>query len=196
MMQSTISTLRKQSKYNGDLAERNAQYSKRNNLIIKNIPPPNVNEKETGDICLQKVQTALLANGIDVPDVAFDRAHRIGKRYTSEKYGEQQPMIVRFTSWRERTNVYKQRKSGDVPLVMAVDLTKHRSDLLSETRKLVDTYANAEFAFADINCNVCIKFKDSFRIAEDLEHATDLFEKYGGENDDEDDEDDEDTDEA
>ena len=196
MLRSTIKTLKSQSNSNSEQAERNAQYSKRNNLIIKNIPPPQPQEKETGDTCLDKVKVALQANGIIVPDGAFDRAHRVGKRQVSEKYGDPQPMIVRFTSWRERTKVYKDRKSGDQPLVMAVDLTKWRSYLLKNIRKLIDTYTDAEFAFADVNCNICIKFKDGFRVVEDMDAARQLCERLGGAKDEEDDDDENSDDES
>ena len=147
---------------------------------MKNILPPQPKEKETGDDCLIKVKSALSANGIVVPDEAFDRAHRIGKRQVTEKYGEQQSIIVRFTSWRERARVYRERKTGDTPLVMAVDLTKYRSVLLSDIRRLIGKYEDAEFVFADVNCNICIKFKDSFKYVDDIASAKVLCDRFGG----------------
>ena len=75
---------------------------------------------------------------------------------------------------------------------MTVDLTKRRSDLLSDTRKLADEYEDAEYAFADVNCNVCIKFRDSFRIVQNLEQAMQLCDRFGGAKVEEDDEDDDD----
>ena len=160
--------------------ESNAQYSRRNNIVIKNIPPPKQNEKETADDCMVKVKDAVSAMGVVVPDEAYDRAHRVGKRYISKKYGEQHSMIVRFTSWRQRSVVYRARKNGNA--VVSVDLTKTRSDLLLKVRKELENYTDADYAFADINCNLCISFSSTgLKYFDSYQRAEYLLDKFGGE---------------
>ena len=180
------------------LAEENEQYSRRENLIIKNIKPADHGAKESADDVLDKVKTAigkLSAEGkVVISAHAIDRAHRVGKRWTSEKYGEQHNVIVRFTSWSERTAVYKARK--DSGLVISLDITYARQKLLNEVRdKLITKYTDAEFACSDVNCNLVIKFGvGGFRRFDSWNEASNLCQKFGGvvEGDEDDDEDDED----
>ena len=43
---------------------------------------------------------------LDIPEDCIGRAHRIGKKTP----GRVRPIIVRFTTWRHRTMVYRKRK--------------------------------------------------------------------------------------
>lgn len=125
--------------------------------------------------------------GVDVPVHAYDCAHRIGKRKQTEKYVDLHFMIVRFTSCRERSNVYRARKNGNENLVISLDIARPRQTLLNKVRDdLVAKYANAEFAFNDINCNLVIKFggRGGFRQFASWEDAKDLCSKFGGETED------------
>ena len=85
-------------------SDDNEQYHRRLDLRINNIPLPTNGVIESSQDCLAKVKNTLAGIGVDIPDYAFDRAHRIGK----PKLGENnvalgQQMIVRFTSWDHRT---------------------------------------------------------------------------------------------
>ena len=185
MLTKQVTNLKNTSLKTKSLAESNDQYSRRNNIIIKNIPPVDKADKETGDDCLEKVKVAISEMGVNLSDCAIDRAHRVGKRSTSPKYGEQHFVIARFTTWRERTLVYKARKDSD--LVISLDITKSRQDLLNQVReKLVAKYADAEFAFTDVNCNLVIKFASGFKHFQSWEEAKELFQRHGGKTDDED----------
>ena len=179
MLTRHVSSLMKTVSNVKSLAEDNEQYSRRNNIIIKNIPPADSSEEETGDICLQKVSSAISDMGIELPANAIDRAHRVGKPRKTLKYGEQQSVIVRFTSWRDRTLVYRARK--DSGLVISLDISKARQDLLYKVRsELVERYPDAVFAFADVNCNLSVKFASGFKFFESWDGAKDLFRRYGG----------------
>ena len=184
MLTKQVSNLINTSRKTKKLAESNDQYSRRNNIIIKNIPPISRTEKETGDDCLEKVKAAISSMGVNLSDFALDRAHRVGKRNTSEKYGEQHFMIARFTTWRERTLVYKARKEST--LVVGLDITKPRQELLNNVReKLVNKYSDAEFAFTDVNCNLVVKFTSGFKQFQSWDDAKELFRRHGGTPDDE-----------
>ena len=110
-------------------SDDNEQYHRRLDLRINNIPLPTNGVIENSQDCLVKVKNTLAGIGVDIPDYTFDRAHRIGK----PKLGENnvalgQQMIVRFTSWDHRTNVYKNR--GNLRAVkIYLDLTKRRYTL-------------------------------------------------------------------
>ena len=64
-----------------------------------------------------------------MPVNSIDRAHRIGLRKKNDDGVEVQPIIVRFTSFRDRTIVYKARKDVKRKLNygISVDLTKKKT---------------------------------------------------------------------
>ena len=81
-------------------------------------------------------------------------------------------MIVRFTTWRHRTKVYRARdKSKNANIKIHLDLTKSRYSILKEGRnKLIDVNGKmtaigangpVNFVFADINCRLVAKMKDN-----------------------------------
>ena len=63
--------------------EESEQYSRRNSVRILGIPVDK--ENETSHDVLEKVQDIIQRALVVIPDLAIDRAHRIGKRYTDEK---------------------------------------------------------------------------------------------------------------
>ena len=134
--------------------DNNEQYSRRLCLRINEIPLPE-DGNESGEDCLDKVKQLISElPDIDIPEVVIDRAHRIGKFKTDENgkiIGKQ--VIVRFTTWRHRTLLYKNRKKlKDVRIYL--DLTKKRLDLLKLASRKVEGNENVSFAFSDLNCNL------------------------------------------
>ena len=137
-------------------------YGRRQNLRIVGIPPPSDGRKESADQVLEKVKDAIAA--LDVPnlnvDEVIDRAHRVGKKFKRVGSNEEiHPIIVRFTSWRSRTAVYRKReKRGRTRFY--TDLTKRRLDL----KKLADARTKdnekVNFAFADVNNNIGLRLAD------------------------------------
>ena len=69
-------------------------------------------------------------NKFDLPISSIDRAHHIGKVVESRNHPNQkvQPIIVRFTSFRDRTVFYRARKSikDKSRLGVSVDLKTER----------------------------------------------------------------------
>ena len=100
---SIMNSLITQLKNNCDDQE---QYQHRLCLRINGIPAPPIRQNESGEECLKKIKELLKDQlELDIPGVAIDRAHRTegpkvvaGKRYRQ--------VIVRFTMWRHRTEVY------------------------------------------------------------------------------------------
>ena len=106
---SIMNSLITQLKNNCDDQE---QYQRKLWLRINRIPAPQIGENESGEECLEKVR-ALFKDQLelDIPDVAIDRAHRIGgPKVVAGKRDRQ--VIVRFTTWRHRTQVYRARKKS------------------------------------------------------------------------------------
>ncbi len=83
------------------------QYNRRLCLRIDGIA---TEERESGEKCLAKVKAVFAKLDVDVPDNVIDRAHRIGSPKVV-KGKKVHTMIVRFTTWRHRTAVYRARKN-------------------------------------------------------------------------------------
>ena len=56
-----------------------------------------------------KVEEVFGILDVDIPDNVIDRAHRVGKPYINRKNETCHAMMVRFTTWRHRTKVYRAR---------------------------------------------------------------------------------------
>ena len=152
-------------------------YGRRQNLRIVGIPPPSNGRKESAEEVLEKVKDAIAE--LDVPnlnvDEVIDRAHRVGKKFKRDGSNEEvHPIIVRFTSWRSRTAVYRKReKRGRTRFY--TDLTKGRLDL----KKLADAKTKdnekVKFAFADVNNNIGLRLADDrmvyFNSVDELERT-------------------------
>ena len=96
---------------------------------------------------------------VNVLDSDIDRAHRVGKGKKDKNGNESRQMIVKFLSWRVRTQVYKNRKSLENNRLY-LDLTKRRLDLLNVANEKVKDYEMVHFAFCDINCSLCLRLKN------------------------------------
>ena len=74
-------------------------------------------------------------------------------------------MIVKFTSFRARSIIYLNRVKGNGERVdgcvpFYIDQTKRRFQLKKMAMDYVKTKLNVDFLFVDINCNLCIRFKN------------------------------------
>ena len=143
-----------------DRNEENEQYQRGLCLRINGIE---VSDDESGDDCLDKVKKVFEDIKVEVPDVAIDRAHRIGKVKRDNNGKPQRQIIVRVTSWRFGVyrgdsvvilachGVYRARKATRYKIHL--DLTKSRLNLINNAIDLlVDAGRNKCFAFADVNC--------------------------------------------
>ena len=68
-------------------------------------------------------------------------------------------MIVRFTNWRYRTQVFRSRKKSSVTI--RVDLTKARLAFLKQAQAKVKSSDLVDFVFPDVNCNIVMKMKNN-----------------------------------
>ena len=165
VFQNTINVLKR----NNDDSE---QYSRRLCLRINGIEPA-VNEKASD--CLNKVKRVIKELGVVVPDQCIDRAHRIGNDYTDKSGKSQRGMIVRFTTWRHRTAIFRARKSKK-EYSIRLDLTKKRLKLLNDARAMLgEDSEKVEFVFADVNCRIMAKMANGgFKEFHDMDEFSDL----------------------
>ena len=108
--------------------ECNEQYRRRTGLRITNIP---CKKDETLEKVLEKVKKMINEAGIDVPDSNTDRAHRIGP-----KKDKKQAIMVKFTTFRHRTLLFRARRKLKNGLKLNVDLSKERFKLLLDTQNM------------------------------------------------------------
>ena len=112
-------------------------------------------------------------NKLDIPinlDTCIDRVHRIG----AKKNNFDRPLIVRFTSWRARTVVYRNRpKVGDTRYY--VDLTKRRFLLKQKANDKVNGNAKVKFVYADINNNICLMLTTGEKKVFNSEYELDML---------------------
>jgi hypothetical protein len=104
------------------------------------------------------VQDIIKTEGLDIPDSVIDRAHRVGKAKDGTTAA---PMLVKFTTWRHRTMLYKARKSIKVKhgINISLDITKANIELMDLMRLEAkrEGAAQMDYVFCDVNCQPTIK---------------------------------------
>ena len=133
------------------------QYSRRNCLIIENVPHE-VGEKiqdieeKTNKILQDKLKFS--ENNITNE---FDKAHRLGKN----EPGNPAPVIVRFKSHSFRAKVFNKRKElkkdGDKSIKIKVCLTKERKKLLNVSKTKLEGNEKVHFVYANINGDIKVR---------------------------------------
>ena len=135
----------------------NESYQRRLSLRISGIPNPAKGEPESEEDCIEMVKMVIDKLDVSIPDSAIDRAHRLGP-FVKDGKSVNRPVIVRFVSWRARTAVYRKReKKGKVRFY--IDLTKRRFLLKKSAEEKVKNNDKIDFAFADVNNNLCLRLK-------------------------------------
>ena len=142
----------------------NKQYQRRLCLRIDGVELPQDSDGESGDKCLSIVKKIFKELKVNVPDSVIDRAHRIGKvKVNGGKRSRQ--IIVRFTTWRHRTQVYRARKKS-AKYKVCLDLTKEKMNFIATANDMLKSNGKADegsFVFTDINCRPCLKLIDDFK---------------------------------
>ena len=88
---------------------KSEQYSRRQSLRIRGV----IQKKgEKAEDCLSKVKEIISEIELDIPDVVIDRAHRVGKGTKKDPAA----IIVKFTTWRHRTMLYRSREIANESL--------------------------------------------------------------------------------
>ena len=158
MLQKHILEIKKQVLANQSEIEELEQYGRRQCLRLEGVP---IEKNETSDKVLSKVMHMCKEAGVDIPDMVIDRAHRIGKTYTDNKTKKScKSIIVRFTTFRHRTMVYRAKKNMKNNVRVKLDLTKKRYNLFMSANKFVANNDSVKFCYTDINCRPKIKWQD------------------------------------
>ena len=143
------------------------QYGRRLCLRILDVDG---DDSETSDDVFNKCTELFNKLELDIPGACIDRAHRIGKKTP----GRVRPIIVRFTTWRHRTMVYRKRKDC-VNCRITLDPTKTRMEILKEAIDLARESDHISYAFADINCSLCVKLTNgSFKFFNTIDDLNNL----------------------
>ena len=102
------------------------KYQRRRSLRINGIAGDN---SKLGSDCLTEVNDEVRKLGVNVADCEYDRAHRVGRKTDARgNVVDCRQMVVRFTTWRTRTEVYRSRdKHSDIRFY--IDQTKRRFNL-------------------------------------------------------------------
>ena len=99
------------------------QYQRRNCLRIFGVPEQS--DEDTDKIVIETA--AKIGVGLSVNDI--DRSHRIGRQINDRP----RPVIVKFTSYRKRSEVFRsKRQLKGTGVTIREDLTKERLKLLQE----------------------------------------------------------------
>ena len=137
--------------------DRLGQYTRRSNLIIRNMWLP---EGEKNEQLHQKVKD-VIKNDLNLSSEAddIDKLHRVGK--VKENNGKKhQNIIVRFRSHSSRYSVFSQKKKLR-NLKIGPNLTTTRNKLLSEAINFVDSIEEVNFVYADIHGDTKVRLKEA-----------------------------------
>ena len=157
------------------------QYQRQLCLRIGGVELTKGSNGESGEECLKIVKKIFKELNVSVPDTVIDRAHRIGKtkEYRGKRYRQ---IIIRFTTWRHRTAVYRARKKSSKYKIW-LDLTKRRLKTLDEANSILEAEEKSDdcFAFADVNCRLCVKLDGEFHYFGNLDELRSLVNNIEGE---------------
>ena len=143
------------------------QYGRRLCLRILDVDG---DDSETSDDVFNKCKELFNNLELDILEACIDRVHRIGKKTP----GKVRPIIARFTTWRHRRIVYRKRKDC-VNCRITLDLIETRMVIFKEAIYLARESDHISYAFADINCSLCVKLcNGSFRFFHTVDDLVNL----------------------
>ena len=100
------------------------QYGRQLCIKVEGVP---ITDNDTSEEVLKKVQSLINEAECDIPDVAINRAHRIGNGYKDGKTNIFcKSIIVRFTTFQHRTMFYHNRNKLKNNAKVKLDLTRKR----------------------------------------------------------------------
>ena len=176
MLQQQVSELGKLNFDNQAKNEELEQYGRHLCLCIDNIPLKN---NKTSEDVLDSVKNLFELAEVNIFDMVVDRVHRIGRIYrdcTSNKNCK--GIIVRFTTFRHRTMLYRVR-SKLKGVKVRLDSTKSRYDLLNNANNHVKEIPTIRFCYVNVNCRLKVKFTSEnqdvfFSSMDELRGITDM----------------------
>ena len=131
------------------------QYSRRHSIRLAGIEKKK--QKETPDEIMGKIYEEMDYLDANIDELEIDRAHRTGSKYQDENGKWQQPILLKFISWKARNEMYKLRKYSHFHI--SADLTYKNEQLLNYARDQIQqegsiTNKYIKFAYADANCSL------------------------------------------
>ena len=166
VLQQHVSVLKAQVNENTKESGRQAscydeleQYGRRLCLRVHGLP---ISEDETSSDVLQNLTNQFEEKGINIPDYNIDRAHRIGNPTIDKEGIKQHSVIIRFTTFRHRTQVYMARKKF-TNIAIRLDLTAPRRTLLKNALERVKDDSRVKYAYADVNCRLRVVMENGKR---------------------------------
>ena len=111
-------------------------------------------QKQSEIDCLKKCKNIFKDINMNIPDNCLDGTHRI-RKITEVRRVKKQSTIVRFISWRHRTEVYQARKRNE-NYRKYLDLNTDRFQTLNAAKDMVEGIDNVDFVFADVNCRLTV----------------------------------------
>ena len=158
VLESQVAILQNSVKLLTSKCDDNEQYSRRTSVRISNIPLP-ASGPESADDVMEKVKEVIQESKADITFDYLDRAHRVGKPFICEDGSRKQQIIVKFLTWHHRTLLYRNRKKLSSAKIH-LDLTQSKFRLLKKSQEKVKDDNRVDFAFADVNCALCVRLKD------------------------------------
>lgn len=133
----------------------NEQYSRRHSIRLAGIEKKK--QKETPGEVMQKIYEEMDYLDAHIDELEIDRAHRTGSKYQDENGKWQQPILLKFISWKARNEMYSLRKFSHFHI--SADLTYKNEQLLNYAKDQIRlegsiTNKNIKFAYADANCSL------------------------------------------
>ena len=141
----------------------NQQYSRKRSLRLYGMEKKK--KKETADDVLNEVFNEMDRLDSPIDEIEVDRAHRSGKAYKDPQGKWQQPVLLRFVSWKSRNIMYRSRKSSR--FYMKADLTKRKEEVFEYAREEIGVEGSLaskliNYVYVDANCSL-IAFTSSGR---------------------------------
>ena len=134
------------------------KYTRRPNLIIDGV---RVKRGETPTSLRKLILAEIDWLGIDISDHDIDRVHRHESPSYDQQGNKVQPLIIRFTTWYARNELYRSRSYSQYRY--RADLTSRRQQILDfaqKERALAPTSSVVDFISVDRNCRLIFRSKD------------------------------------
>ena len=143
-------------------SDDNEQYHRRLCLRIDGVALKDGEDGKSGPECLKLVKDLIKKElKVNIPEMAFDRAHRIGSvKEDADTQKRSRQIIVRFTTWNHRTQVFWARKKTE-KFRVRLDLTYRRAKILERASELLKGKKGC-FVFADVNCRLTLYLDDKY----------------------------------
>ena len=178
------------------LSARNEQYSRRDCLRISGLK---YIDKETDEALKRRVIGSLidLEVGIDHSDIF--RLHHSSKPYPINKHKKhvnfsndndhQLPIdeddvtmtaevIIRFTNWAARSNVYDLHFKKNLGIRVNLDLTQYRRATLQDSREFLKTNNLKGYVYANSQCNLIVRDASKDQNAQNGKRKFEHFEEF------------------